>query len=88
MMEIKVLFIYPNVIKAVQEQLGLSYLSAILKSYNIQTKLFDYTFQNEKDLIYIVQSYKPDFVCVSTLTNNHNLGLELANNNSDNQISS
>lgn len=77
-MEIKVLFIYPNNIGAIQEPLGLSYLSAILKSYGIDTKLFDYTFQNRVDLINILRSYRPHFICVSALSSNYKLGLELA----------
>ncbi|MCK5013370.1 MAG: B12-binding domain-containing radical SAM protein [Candidatus Omnitrophica bacterium] len=74
----KVLFIYPNVLKALQEQMGIAYLSAMLKANGIETKLFDYTFEGESDLEEIMYEYDPDFVAVSARSGDFHTGLVLA----------
>lgn len=74
----KVLFIYPNVLKALQEQMGIAYLSAMLKVKGIDTALFDYSFDDESDLEEMIYEYDPDFVAVSARSGDFKTGLNLA----------
>ena len=74
----KVLFIYPNVLKALQQQMGIAYLSAMLKANDIDTALFDYTFDDESDLEEMMYEYDPDFVAVSARSGDYRTGLDLA----------
>lgn len=74
----KLLFIYPNILNALQEQVGIAYLSAMLKYKEVDTRLFDYTFDYESDLKKIMYEYDPDFVAVSTRSGDHHAGLYLA----------
>ena len=74
----KVLFVYPNVLKALQEQMGITYLSAMLKAHGIDTALFDYTFDNESDLKDMMNEYDPDFMAVSARSGDYPTGLRLA----------
>jgi len=74
----KVLFIYPNVLKALQEQMGIAYLSAMLKVNGVDTALFDYTFDDESHLEKMMYEYDPDFVAVSVRSGDYLTGLDLA----------
>lgn len=74
----KVLFVYPNVEKSVQEHLGIAYLSGMLKKRDIQTSLWDNTFESVDELQTKVNEIKPDFVCMTSLSVDFEYAIELA----------
>jgi len=74
----KVLFVYPNMEKSVQEHLGIAYLSGILKHNNIETFLWDNTFETIADLKTKVKRINPDFVCLTSLSADFEYATKLA----------
>jgi len=74
----KVLFVYPNVEKSVQEHLGIAYLSGMLKHNKIETFLWDNTFESKEELKNKVDEISPNFVCFTALSVDYEYAVELA----------
>ena len=74
----KVLFVYTNVEKSIQEPLGLAYLSGMLKHHGIETFLWDNTFETKEDLKLKLEEINPDFVAFSCLSSDYDYMSELA----------
>jgi|TARA_Y100000034_G_scaffold11832_2_gene12366 radical SAM superfamily enzyme YgiQ (UPF0313 family) len=72
------LFVYPNVLKAKQEQLGIAYLSGQLKAAGVETHLWDFTFDTFPQLDEMLDNIRPDFVGVSARSCDMSFALEVA----------
>jgi len=65
----KILFIYPNQLKAIQEQLGLAYLMGQAENDGHDVRLFDFTFNDCFQLEQLLRNWKPGVVGISAYTN-------------------
>ena len=74
----KVLFVYPNLLKSVQEQLGIAYLAGQCQRAGMKTFLFDYTFDPVEQLDEMVKDIQPDVVAFSCRNNDFSFACELA----------
>jgi len=65
----KFLFIYPNALKAIQEQLGIAYLAGQLERDGVEVRLHDCTFDSKEQLGRTISEWKPDYVGLSLWSN-------------------
>jgi anaerobic magnesium-protoporphyrin IX monomethyl ester cyclase len=74
----KVLLIYPNIAKTLQIPMGLAYISSYLKSKNIETFLWDNTFESVEELKQKIKSIIPNYICISSLSPDYEYVKEIA----------
>ncbi|MDO8646859.1 MAG: radical SAM protein, partial [Candidatus Diapherotrites archaeon] len=74
-----VLFIYPNLTGQLQTPLGITSLSAVLKSAGHETMLFDTTWGYDKEgLFRAIKEFKPKLICFSTRNSDYKFSLSIA----------
>jgi radical SAM superfamily enzyme YgiQ (UPF0313 family) len=74
----RVLFVYPNLARSVQEHIGLAYLSGTLRHEGIETHLWDNTFETVEDLDRKVAELRPSHVCFTALSADYLHAVSLA----------
>ena len=76
----KVLFIYPNLMRQENISLGMAYISAYLKAQGHSVCLIDYTWGGRiKKTIFAVNKFAPDLVAFSTRSGEFTFCLKVAN---------
>ncbi|MDO8646828.1 MAG: radical SAM protein, partial [Candidatus Diapherotrites archaeon] len=74
-----VLFIYPNITGQLHSPLGITSLSAVLKSAGHETMLFDTTWGYDKEgLFRAIKEFKPKLICFSVRNNDYFFALGIA----------
>ena len=74
----KILLIYPNISKSLQEPMGLSYISAVLKRDGHEVFLWDYTFDKIDDLETLIIKNNFNYVCITALSSEFSFAVKLA----------
>lgn len=77
----RILFVFPNNQKNNWRiPLGIAYLLGLIKKEGYDVIFYDTTFAGKQDnsLLYKIKYFKPQLVCVSVMSTNYSLGLEIA----------
>ncbi len=78
--KVRVLLLYPNITDyPIDISYGLASISAVLKSYNHQVQLVDFTFQKKKEvLVEILRQFNPDVIGMPVASNDFDFCVRIA----------